>query len=316
MNKKLLLFGLPILALALVSASILIYYGQIQQDVNVIQGLTIDGDDWDVPRLESVTMYSLEEKTIVSAHELRNTATIDATVTLDTSCSAIPLTGGCADITSVTEYVLSASGTKGTESKIHIRAEDTNVDSLNDLISMNWESFIVDEGYIAHVDILIDTTGDGVADDALVIEYDKVTGPSDQLVVNMNFVRDAWTTDAFSDKGSIGDSSIAWLTSEDPGSVGDAGYTAYTLSEWKSGQTSKKHGKVISADVTVIAFQIEVDNWIVDSNGKIRNIQINTVDVDKVTVQAGNQLGFQIVTDFPKMMKPAVYTIITEVLPA
>ena len=315
MNKKYLIFGLPILALVLVSAGLLTYYGQIQQTVDVEQGLTVDCNDWDDPIVEDpVTMTSLEAKTIVSEHELRNTATVDATVVLDTSCSATPVTGGCNDITLTTEYVLSASGDKGTESKIHIRAEDVGVNSLDDLLSMNWESFVVDGGYIAHVDVLIDTTGNNVIDDALVFEYDKVTTPSDKLVIDMTFIRDAWTTNAFSDKDSISDSSIAWLTSEAPGPVGGVGYTAYTLAEWKLGKISEGT-KIIPADVTVIAFQIEIDNWIVDTDAKIRNIQINTVDVDKVTVLAKDELDFQIVTDFPKMMKPAVYTITTEVQP-
>jgi len=42
-KKKLMLFGLPILALALVTAGLLTYYGQIQQKVNVEQAVIIEG---------------------------------------------------------------------------------------------------------------------------------------------------------------------------------------------------------------------------------------------------------------------------------
>ncbi len=44
-NKKYLMFGLPILCLVLVSAFLLVNYGQIQQDVNVKQAVTLTGGD-------------------------------------------------------------------------------------------------------------------------------------------------------------------------------------------------------------------------------------------------------------------------------
>ncbi len=321
-KKKLLTFGvLGIFALALVSAALLTYYGQIQQNVNVEQGLTIDGNAWNVPITKiHPLMYSLEAVIVSSElHSLINDATVDAIVILDTECSAIPTNpdkNSCNDLSPVTEYVLDNTGGVCTpwpqetcEKRIHIRAEDVNIDSLNDLTSMNWESFIVNGGYIAHVDILIDTTGDGIVDDALVFEYDKVTTPSNQLVSNMNFQKDTWTTNAFDDKGIVDGGAIAWQTTGDAG-PGLGNYHAYSLDEWKVGKTGAG-GKVIDGSTKIIAFQIEVDNWIVDSNGKIRNIHINTVDVDEVTVLAGDDLDFQIVTDFPIGMKPADYTLTT-----
>lgn len=43
-RKKLLMFGIPVLAVALISAAILIYYASITQTVNVQQAVTIDGE--------------------------------------------------------------------------------------------------------------------------------------------------------------------------------------------------------------------------------------------------------------------------------
>ncbi|KKN35381.1 hypothetical protein LCGC14_0784080 [marine sediment metagenome] len=44
-KKKFLMFGLPILALVLVSAALLTYFGQVQRDVTVDQAIVFTGDN-------------------------------------------------------------------------------------------------------------------------------------------------------------------------------------------------------------------------------------------------------------------------------
>ena len=86
-NKKLLTFGLlGIFALALVTGALLTYYGKIQQTVTVEQGLSIDGNAWDVPIVEDRATTSIENAVFLSVHYLDNDASIDAEVGMVTEC--------------------------------------------------------------------------------------------------------------------------------------------------------------------------------------------------------------------------------------
>lgn len=166
----------------------------------------------------------------------------------------------------------------GPEGRVRIDFPDEDV-TLNDIISIEWMQYVV-SGYASHVDVLIDTTGDGEADDALVFEWDKVTneGPTPE-VSSMTYARDEWI-DTFDDRGIVSDSSYGWLSSEDAGPVGGEDYTAYTLADWKLGQTSNKNSKVIPADVRIVALEFEVDGWVVDSEAYIDDIKINDVLIE------------------------------------
>lgn len=304
MNKKLLIFGIPILMIGLVVASLLTYYGQIQQDVNVVQGLTIDGFDWDVPIVEPVTMYSLEEKTIVSVHYLENIANVDATVILDTSCSAIPLTGGCNDITSTTEYILDAragASGDGLSKRVTIIPETPML--LSALSTISWDANVI-QGYMPHVDVFLSN------EETLIFEGAKSTANGDMCDVTP-YLTGEMTTFGVGRGEVIDDTTYAWQNGNIPGPCGDSSFEEIhkTLLDWKA-----EYG----AGVSILRFEVEVDNWIPTentANSNVWNITINSIDVNEVTVLAGDKLDFQIVTDFPKMMKPATYTITTEVQP-
>ncbi len=313
-GKTIPVFAIFILGMALVSAALITSWGTITGNVTVSQGLFLDDQVWDAGVIEySESLTSLEAKTVSSEfHYLKNTANVDATVTLDTKCTN-PGTGGCEETTSTTEYLLSSvGGTVPNENRIHIRASDIGITTLSDLDSISWDVNVL-SGYIAHVDVIIDKNGDGLRDDALVFEYAKVDPNRCELTP---YPIDSFNT--FGDSGIVDANAYAWLSSgaSGPGCVTEAvapnGEIFYTntLSGWKSDYQS------ITGATKVIGFEIETDNWIMDSESNIKNIKINTVDVvNEITVQAGEQLDFRIVTDFPKMMLPDTYTITTTVNP-
>jgi hypothetical protein len=148
--------------------------------------------------------------------------------------------------------------------------------SLGELINISWMQNVT-AGYIAHVDVIIDTDGNGLADDALVFEYDKVTTPSDQLVPIMAYDRDIWVN-TFDDKGTVNDESKAWLSSGPPGPASAPNTTFYyhSLESWKSGPpTNEANGKTVNNNTNITALEIEVDGWILESEAFIDDIYVN-----------------------------------------
>ncbi len=165
--------------------------------------------------------------------------------------------------------------------------------TLNQLNSLSWQQYVT-QGYIAHVDVLIDTDNDGKYDDALVFEYDKVTIPSDQStdtngdgrpddVSAMGYGRNGWVN-TFDNKGIVNCDAIAWLNSGASGGLSSPGFTEAPLSEWKYGTVGtrlnsdssyKDLADKIRGDSEIIALEIEVDGWIVTSESYIDDVMIN-----------------------------------------
>ncbi len=329
MNKKVNIFGktvplfvIVLLGVGLVSAALITSWGTITGLVTVDQGLKLDGQNWDYATIVAgVTMTSLEEKTVSSGeHTLANSATVDATVTLDTACTDTG-SDGCSEPTLVTttEYLLDAPGSvpDGNEDTIYIRASDVGIVDLDDLLSMSWEIYTV-EGYPAHVDIILADDIDGNT-----VNIDSITA---EMAVDQNMgilaiaadLPNAWVKtfelDSADGHDSIGDSTIFWVTRLGAG-TSDAPYG--TLGSLKAGTALANPGGdvvvSISGTTKVLGFEIEVDNWIAAGNSDLRNIKINNDVVEKITVKANDDLDFTIETYFPKMMLPDVYTLITTV---
>jgi hypothetical protein len=177
--------------------------------------------------------------------------------------------------------------------------------TLGEIINISWMQNVT-AGYIAHIDIRIDVNGDGLPDDALVFEYDKVKAPSDQLVTAMAFDRDEWVS-TFDDKGIVDSNAKAWLSSGPPGpaSADNETFFYHSLASWKSGPpTNQANGKTVNNNTNVTALELEVDGWILESeafiddiliNGElaedfepINNIVINEFTVDPQTDWSGN----------------------------
>ena len=111
MKKKVNVFGkkLPVFAILLVgmavmvSAALITYWGTITGLVIISQGLILDGGTWDVPIEKTWDSFtSLEAMTFVSAHNLKNTADVNAEVELVKTCT--PNTCNAVDEPSVNYY--------------------------------------------------------------------------------------------------------------------------------------------------------------------------------------------------------------------
>jgi len=321
-GKKLPVFVLVLLGIGLVSAALITTWGVITGSVFVTQGLKLDDKDWDADDIiYDATFTSLEEKTVSSGlHDLKNTATVDATVTLDTTCIAGG-TGDCTPATSTTEYVLdNTAGTCGgdtCEKRMFIRAEDVGVVDLNDLTSMSWEIYTA-LGYPSHVDVILADDIDNDLGNIDSITAEMAVDQGMTIVYIADNLPNDWvkTFELVSGDGhdDIDDSTTFWVTRHGAGTA-DAPYG--TLAELKAGTVTNPYGDpaiTISGATKVLGFEIEVDNWVEDSSSKIKNIQISGGDVvDKITILSNDELDFAIVTDFPKMMKPDTYTITTTV---
>lgn len=290
MNKKLLIFGLPILALALVSAAVVIYIGQVTIDVTVTPAFEFTGEstlEVIIPGGESVTSKNLSVKSLTS-------------VIIPLSIKTKPEEDG---VNHTVNYLLDNSGGDcvnppylNCEKRIHITAAEAGVTTLSTLASIKWDAF-VNLGYIAHVDVLIDIDNDGVKDDALVFEYDRVV--SSPGTFPMEFDLGEWVN-TFDDRGIVDGSAEAWLNS---GGVdyNEASYEHKTLTDWISSNGAND----------IIGFEIEVDNWGTASDSTIKNILINGNPVE-VSLLPGDKLNFNVNTEFSTKVN-GTYRVITTV---
>jgi hypothetical protein len=175
-------------------------------------------------------------------------------------------------VVSASSTTLIASGIPGTEARITVPVPAGT--TLGDISSISWEEYLV-EGYPPHVDIIVDLGGGST--DALVFEYAyNDMGHYAEGQPTYGAVTGAWF-DTFNDDGggpsAVTNTSYGWLSSGASGSPGDAGHYAGTLAEWKAGGITGGLG--INNDTLVLRLEIEVDNWLVDTEALVRNIQVN-----------------------------------------
>ena len=288
---KLMLFGgIGLLLMVFVAAAIIQH--SVSREVVVTEAFTFVGDS-----SENIEAFAGQTS-------LSKKMTLDSKTTVNIPLSIVTTPTDNSEITHTEEYILSTIGIDGHDSGIYIDVADTNVVTLDDLINISWDVNVL-TGYIVHVDVLIDTTGNGLVDDALVFEYAKVAAPYDN-----SESYPIGEVNTFGDKGIISDSSYAWLTTEDAGPVSGEGYTAYTLGDWKLGKTSNKNSKVIPADVVVIGFDVEIDNWIEDSTSDVSNVLINGNEVE-LTLKPSETLDFRVSTEFDVGIVAGTYNVST-----
>ncbi|MBI2916502.1 MAG: hypothetical protein HYY01_00775 [Chloroflexi bacterium] len=167
--------------------------------------------------------------------------------------------------------------------------------TLKDIVSISWWEYNA-MGYPPHADVLVDTNGDGTADDALVFEY-AYNNMAHYAVGAMPYgaVQNAWKQ-TFNDDGdgpsAITDTSFAWLTSGPPGPPGDASFNegSGTLASWKTGKTVS--GKTINQNTPVLRIEIEVDNWVVQSEAYVDSVSINGATYDPEPVLANATFSY------------------------
>ncbi len=336
------------------------YFGVITGSVVVTQGLFVDGLLWNVADkiTYSADFTSLEAKMITSGHYLDNRATVPATVYLNTvcnsgdNCNGIDIStdtvglsttwswvsGANADaslsgntVTLIADGAPSETPWVASEARIVINAKDVGITTLSDLQYMSWD-VDVNSGYIAHVDVYLDTNEDGDydsgIDDVLVFEAAKVDPTICDAITTSYPTGDNIDTLG---RGIINSDAHAWLSSGLSGGCITPNFLASygPLSDWQSsggkeGNTYKPNEEIsqpydIDGDTLVLRFEIEVDGWIANSKSVIGNIVINSVPVEMkiltnpVVVPSGSIQGFYINSKFPKMLVPDTYTITTEV---
>ncbi len=286
MNKKILLFVIaPVLALALVTATVLTFMGQVQRDVTITESFKFVGGDASPITIiggESVISEDLSVESLTS-------------VVIPLSIETTPVEEG---VEHTVNYLLDNSGGVCTpwpqetcEKRIFISAEDVGIETLDDLNSISWDANVLG-GYITHVDVILET-------DALVFEYAKIDPLDCDDVVDYP----TGEVNTFGDKGIIDADAYAWLSSGVPGYCGlpEFDATHNSLTEWKITRGSEK----------VIGFEIEVDNWVSPSNSEVKNILINGNPVE-VSIKPSDKLAFNVETEFG-LLNIGNYTIETTV---
>lgn len=174
---------------------------------------------------------------------------------------------------------LETTGTEGTGDEARILIDfstwpEEELVTLGDIESISWYEYLV-AGYPPHLDISLDFDGDGVRDDILVFEYAyNEESHYGEPWPTYGAVTGGWYQ-TFSDDGNgpavIDDSANAWLGSGPPGPLGDPSFIYGTLGEWKAGTVDPS----VDADTIVLALEIEVDNWIVQTEAYVDDIAIN-----------------------------------------
>ncbi len=169
--------------------------------------------------------------------------------------------------------------------------------ALGDIESIAWEALLV-SGYAVHVDIIIEV---GEETDALVVEYAYNTEThyaEGQITGDAAYgcFTGAWYA-TFSDDtfgpAVITGTSNAWLTSQTsgplsvavelPNSYGslDPGFYYATLADWADGS----YMTGIGADTPVTHLEIEIDNWIMDTEALVSNIVVAITGADEDVVE-------------------------------
>lgn len=229
------MFGIPILAVALVTAYIFIAF--VKVDATVSEALSTSTIELDLSGFPGET--------------------ITEDITID-NLASVPLNALLTWEERKNSYLLDNTGgtCPGTtcEKRITIEASDTGVTTLESLESISWDAVVL-AGYLPHVDVFLDNG------EVLVFEYAKVQPVCD------NAPYPTGSLNTFADKGIVDDTAKAWLSSGVPGPCGDptfeAGYK--NLSDWKA----------FYPTANVLRFEIEVDAWISPSSSEVSDILIN-----------------------------------------
>ena len=270
MNKKILIFLLPLFAVGLVFAGVT-YFGFDSYSGSVEQSVLYVGEITDDVSLIAGGISTSDNKLLESQTSVIAPISITTEVTPN-DCS----------VTNTKNYLLdNSAGTclpypsETCEKRIYIRAEDVGINTLNDLSTIEWEA-LVNEGYLPSMDVILES-------DALVFEYAKVDAPCD------NSPYPTGEMNTFGDKGIIDSDAKAWLNS------GVAGYCG--LAEFDNNHKSLAEWKAVRGDEKVIAFELEVDNWILPSDSNVRNIKINGNDVE-ISLKPNDEISYNVESEF------------------
>lgn len=185
---------------------------------------------------------------------------------------------------------LQTAGNVGTGQEARIVITPLTLMTLSELTSISWSTYTSTGSYPPHVDITIDCDGDGVVDleDMLTAEmaYNNFQGAEldsiPSLTTHITYGQWLQTFELSSGDGfgAVTDSTMLWVTQMGAGND-DAPWG--TLADWKNGLVVNNPGgdplvaNVIDGDALVVKVEIEIDNWVLQSEAFIDNITINGI---------------------------------------
>jgi hypothetical protein len=156
--------------------------------------------------------------------------------------------------------------------------------TLGDIDSISWWTYLV-EGYIPHVDLVLDYDGDASRDDVLVAEAahqndnnaatwkDSYQGDVVGWIETFEGASGVYTSWAMSgtcsDVQSVNSETAVWMDA-----ANDPDFGLDTLANFQT-VTGKTDGSItINEDTSVLALEIEIDNWIYQSEAFVDDILV------------------------------------------
>ena len=255
-NKKLLMFGLPILMIGLIFAGT-VYFFSVSTTGTINEALSTLTTDLDF------TAYPGEE--VTDFIEVDNIASADLYVGLDWIEKSNII------LMDKSEGTCDNYPDEGWRDECEMRIE-LNVDNmlLSEFKSISWDAKVL-SGYAPHVDLIL-SNGKSLTFEYATIDADcnaPSTYPTGEI-------------DTFDNMGIVNDDAYAWESL--PGPCGDSTFEAQhnTLAEWKS--------QYFLDAVTIDRIEIEVDNWMksipghryngIGASSHLGNIRIDGIRLD------------------------------------
>jgi len=176
---------------------------------------------------------------------------------------------------------LQTTGTEGDGDEARIVIPLPDGTTLGQIDSISWWTYLV-EGYIPHVDLELDLDADSNSEnDRLVAEAahqndnDTTTWDTSYRGEDVSWIQTFegasgvytswanWLTGSPSPVTSVNDTTAMWMFAAD-----DATYRLDTLANFKSGIGD------VDASTVVLAIEVEIDNWVLQSEAYVDDIEI------------------------------------------
>jgi hypothetical protein len=151
--------------------------------------------------------------------------------------------------------------------------------TLGDINLISWQTYLID-GYIPHVDMVLDYDGDTVRDDVLVAEsahqndndasvwQTSHTNTWIKTFEGASGVYTSWAmTGTCSDVETVNSETAVWMIA-----ANDANFGLDTLANFVAGKTD---GSItVDQDTAVLSLELEIDNWIYESEAFVDDIMV------------------------------------------
>jgi len=189
--------------------------------------------------------------------------------------------------------VLKTTGDVGTGNEARIVVPLPAGTTLNSITSISWFTYLV-SGYVPHCDFVLDKDGDGMRDDVLVAEGAYQNGDSTAGWSTTTWIETfegadgaypSWSgisgSQTASEVKSVQDKTAVWLWTSGQASID-------TLSAYKAGNAVG----TVDEDTVVLALEIEVDNWVLQSEALVRQVSVNGIPVGGTSLVKSEDDGY------------------------